>query len=241
MMYLIRTPPFALLVFRAKPARSRRILRWLDRRRAHPRLLRASHSVFTLRAADKVSSRPPPSQSPPQRCTGRSFSPRRRSERPTLPRAAIKQARCLPSPHFPSTPTLPLPGTRRCDSRARSPHPPRRPGTARREPAGKELAEPSPASLPAHDRSKGRSPARRLPPLSQPLPALLHEPRAQFRLPPPRSCRQAAPRRREEARRAIGDVLASSCPPKRSHPPVAPPSAPPRAATVRPPGLAYTG
>ena len=55
---------------------------------------------------------------------------------------------------------------------------PRRPGTARREPAGKELAEPSPASLPAHDRSKGRSPARRLPPLSQPLPALLHEPRA---------------------------------------------------------------
>ena len=52
---------------------------------------------------------------------------------------------------------------------------PRRPGTARREPAGKELAEPSPASLPAHDRSKGRSPARRLPPLSQPLPALLHE------------------------------------------------------------------
>ena len=118
---------------------------------------------------------------------------------------------------------------------------PRRPGTARREPAGKELAEPSPASLPAHDRSKGRSPDRRLPPLSQPLPALLHEPRAQFRLPPPRSCRQAAPRWREEARRAIGDVLASSCPPKRSHPPVAPPSAPPRAATVRPPGLAYTG
>ncbi|EOD31670.1 hypothetical protein EMIHUDRAFT_112721 [Emiliania huxleyi CCMP1516] len=51
----------------------------------------------------------------------------------------------------------------------------------------------------------------------------------------------AAPRWREEARRAIGDVLASSCPPKRSHPPVAPPSAPPRAATVRPPGLAYTG
>ena len=48
---------------------------------------------------------------------------------------------------------------------------PRRLGTARREPAGKELAEPSPASLPAHDRSKGRSPARRLPPLSQPLPA----------------------------------------------------------------------
>ena len=48
---------------------------------------------------------------------------------------------------------------------------PRRPGTARREPAGKELAEPSPASLPAHGRSKGRSPARRLPPLSQPLPA----------------------------------------------------------------------
>ena len=48
---------------------------------------------------------------------------------------------------------------------------PRRPGTARREPAGKELAEPSPASLPAHGRSKGRGPARRLPPLSQPLPA----------------------------------------------------------------------
>ena len=178
---------------------------------------------------------------------------------------------------------------------------PRRPGTARREPAGKELAEPSPASLPAHDRSKGRSPARRLPPLSQPLPALLHEPRAQFRLPPlppvgrpsraggkrraepsttsrrahgrskgrgparrlpplsqplpallhepraqfrlppPRSCRWAAPRWREEARRAIGDVPASSWAPKRSHRPVAPPSAPPRAATVRPPGLAYTG
>ena len=48
---------------------------------------------------------------------------------------------------------------------------PRRLGTARREPAGKELAEPSPASLPAHGRSKGRGPARRLPPLSQPLPA----------------------------------------------------------------------
>ena len=112
---------------------------------------------------------------------------------------------------------------------------------ARREPAGKELAEPSPASLPAHDRSKGRGPARRLPPLSQPLPALLHEPRAQFRLPPPRSCRQAAPRWREEARQAIGDVPASSWALKRSHRPVAPPSAPPRAATVRPPVLAYTG
>ena len=108
---------------RRRGAARRRIVRRLDRRRAHPRLLRASHSVFTSRAADKVSSRPPPSQSPPQRCTARSFSPRRRSERPTLPRAAIKQARCLPSPHFPSTPTLPLPGTRRCDSRARSPHP----------------------------------------------------------------------------------------------------------------------
>ena len=35
---------------------------------------------------------------------------------------------------------------------------PRRLGTARREPAGKELAEPSPASLPAHGRSKGRGP-----------------------------------------------------------------------------------
>ena len=174
---------------RQRGAAPRRIVRRLDRRRAHPRLLRASHSVFTLRAADKVSSRPPPSQSPPQRCTGRSFSPRRRSERPTLPRAAIKQARCLPSPHFPSTPTLPLPGTRRCDSRARSPHPSPADQARPDEPAGKELAEPSPASLPAHDRSKGRSPARRLPPLSQPLPALLHEPRAQFRLPPPRSCR----------------------------------------------------
>ena len=78
---------------------------------------------------------------------------------------------------------------------------PRRPGTARREPAGKELAEPSPASLPAHDRSKGRSPARRLPPLSQPLPALLHEPRAQFRLPPlPPVCRpfHAGGKRRAE-------------------------------------------
>ena len=82
---------------RRRGAVPRRIVRRLDRRRAHPRLLRASHSVFTLRAADKVSSRPPPSQSPPQRCTGRSFSPRRRSERPTLPRAAIKQARTLGS------------------------------------------------------------------------------------------------------------------------------------------------
>ncbi|EOD22062.1 hypothetical protein EMIHUDRAFT_368481, partial [Emiliania huxleyi CCMP1516] len=65
--------------------------------------------------------------------------------------------------------------------------------------------------------------------------------RAQFRLPPPPSCRQAVPRWREEARRAIGDVPASSWAPKRSHRPVAPPSAPPRAATVRPPVLAYTG
>ena len=174
---------------RRRGAAPRRILRWLDRRRAHPRLLRASHSVFTLRAADKVSSRPPPSQSPPQRCTARSFSPRRRSERPTLPRAAIKQARCLPSPHFPSTPTLPLPGTRRCDSRARSPHPSPADQARPDEPAGKELAEPSPASLPAHGRSKGRRPARRLPPLSQPFRRRGHEPRAQFRLPPPRSCR----------------------------------------------------
>ena len=61
------------------------------------------------------------------------------------------------------------------------------------------------------------------------------------RPPPPRSCRWAAPRWREEARRAIGDVLASSWAPKRSHRPVAPPSAPPRAATVRPTVLAYTG
>ena len=197
-----------------------------------------------------MSSRPPPSQSPPQRCTARSFSPRRRSERPTLPRAAIKQARCLPSPHFPSTPTLPLPGTRRCDSRARSPHPspadqarpdenpPGRSWPSHRRPpcrlmtaqkvahppvacrpspspcrrrdhepraqfrlpplppvgrpsraGGKRRAEPSTTSRRAHGRSKGRGPARRLPPLSQPLPALLHEPRAQFRLPPPRSCR----------------------------------------------------
>ena len=217
---------------RRRGAAPRRIVRRLDRRRAHPRLLRASHSVFTLRAADKVSSRPPPSQSPPQRCTGRSFSPRRRSERPTLPRAAIKQARCLPSPHFPSTPTLPLPGTRRCDSRARSPHPspadqarpdenpPGRSWPSHRRPpcrltaaqkvahppvacrpspslcrrfctnlglssvstppppvgrpfnaGGKRRAEPSTTSRRAHGRSKGRRPARRLPPLSQPLPA----------------------------------------------------------------------
>ena len=50
-----------------------------------------------------------------------------------------------------------------------------------------------------------------------------------------------ARRRRGWARRAIGDVLASSWAPKRSHRPVAPPSAPPRAATVRPTVLAYTG
>ena len=54
-------------------------------------------------------------------------------------------------------------------------------------------------------------------------------------------CWPSHPRGREEARRAIGDVLASSWAPKRSHRPVAPPSAPPRAATVRPPVLAYTG
>merc|ERR1712086_712178 len=81
---------------------------------------------------------------------------------------------------------------------------------------GKRRAEPSATSRRAHGRSKGRGPARRLPPLSQPLPALLHEPRAQFRLPPPPSCRQAVPRRREEARRAIDDVPASSRPLKRS-------------------------
>ena len=227
---------------RQRGAAPRRFVRRLDRRRAHPRLLRASHSVFTLRAADKVSSRPPPSQSPPQRCTGRSFSPRRRSERPTLPRAAIKQARCLPSPHFPSTPTLPLPGTRRCDSRAHSPHP---------SPADQARPDESPSR-----RSSGshREPPCELmgaqkvahPPVAcRPSPSLCrrrdHEPSAQFRLPPPPPCLQAVPRWREEARRAIGDVLASSCPPKRSHRPVAPPSAPPRAATVRPPGLAYTG
>ena len=67
---------------RRRGAAPRRILRWLDRRRAHPRLLRASHSVFTSRAADKVSSRPPPSHSPPQRCTARPLSPARRTERP---------------------------------------------------------------------------------------------------------------------------------------------------------------
>ncbi|EOD23317.1 hypothetical protein EMIHUDRAFT_255002 [Emiliania huxleyi CCMP1516] len=44
--------------------------------------------------------------------------------------------------------------------------------------------------------------------------------------------RQAVPRWREEARQAIGDVPASSWALKRSHRPVAPPSAPPRAATV---------
>ena len=217
---------------RRRGAAPRRILRWLDRRRAHYRLLRASHPVFTSRATAKVSARPPPSQSPPRRCTARSFSPRGRSERPTLPRAAIKQARCLPSPHFPSTPTLPLPGTRRCDSRARSPHPspadqarpdenpPGRSWPSHRRPpcrlmtaqkvadapvacrpslspcrrfctnlglssvspppppvyrpfnaGGKRRAEPSATSRRAHGRSKGRSPARRLPPLSQPLPA----------------------------------------------------------------------
>ena len=154
---------------RRRGAAPRRILRRLDRRRAHPRLLRASHSVFTSCAADKVSSRPPPSQSPPQRCTGRSFSPRRRSERPTLPRAAIKQARCLPSPHFPSTPTLPLPGTRRCDSRARSPHPspPTRhgPTRTRREGAGRAIA-----GLPAGSRPLKRSLTR--PSLAAPLPAV---------------------------------------------------------------------
>ena len=175
---------------RQRGAAPRRIVRRLDRRRAHPRLLRASHSVFTLRAADKVSSRPPPSQSPPQRCTARSFSPRRRSERPTLPRAAIKQARCLPSPHFPSTPTLPLPGTRRCDSRARSPHPspadqarpdenpPGRSWPSHRRPpcrltAAQKVADPPVACRPSPSRCRRRG----------------HEPSAQFRLPPPRSCR----------------------------------------------------
>ena len=166
--FVMCTRSGARLIFTLALLARTRSHRWLDRRRAHPRLLRASHIVFTSRAADKVRARPraPPSQSPPRRCTARSFSPRRRSERPTLPRAAIKQARCLPSPHFPSTPTLPLPGTRRCDSRARSPHPspPTRhgPTRTRREGAGRAIA----GSLPAHDRSKGRSPARRLPPLS---------------------------------------------------------------------------
>ena len=50
---------------RRRGAAPRRILRWLDRRRAHPRLLRASHPVFSSRAADKVGTRPPPSHSPP--------------------------------------------------------------------------------------------------------------------------------------------------------------------------------
>ena len=63
-------------------AAPRRIVRRLDRRRAHPRLLRASHPVFSSRAADKVSTRPPPSHSPPPRCTARPLSPARRTERP---------------------------------------------------------------------------------------------------------------------------------------------------------------
>ena len=50
---------------RRRGAAPRRIVRWLDRRRAHPRLLRASHPVFSSRAADKVGTRPPPSHSPP--------------------------------------------------------------------------------------------------------------------------------------------------------------------------------
>ena len=50
---------------RRRGAAPRRIVRWLDRRRAHPRLLRASPPVFSSRAADKVGTRPPPSHSPP--------------------------------------------------------------------------------------------------------------------------------------------------------------------------------
>ena len=67
---------------RRRGAAPRRIVRWLDRRRAHPRLLRASHPVFSSRAADKVGTRPPPSHSPPPRCTARPLSPARRTERP---------------------------------------------------------------------------------------------------------------------------------------------------------------
>ena len=67
---------------RRRGAAPRRIVRWLDRRRAHPRLLRASHPVFSSRAADKVGTRPPPSHSPPSRCTPRPLSPARRTERP---------------------------------------------------------------------------------------------------------------------------------------------------------------
>ena len=50
---------------RRRGAAPRRILRWLDRRRAHPRLLRAARTVFSSCAADKVGARPPPSHSPP--------------------------------------------------------------------------------------------------------------------------------------------------------------------------------
>ena len=116
----------------------------------------------------------------------------------------------------------------------RAPPPRHGPTKARREEVQAAIE-----SLPASSWALKRSLACR------PSPSLCrrrdHEPSAQFRLPPPLPCLQAVPRWREEARRAIGDVPASSCPPKRSHRPVAPPSAPPRAATVRPPGLAYTG
>ena len=67
---------------RRRGAAPRRIVRRLDRRRAHPRLLRASHPEFSSRAADKVGTRPPPSHSPPPRCTARPLSPARRTERP---------------------------------------------------------------------------------------------------------------------------------------------------------------
>ena len=158
---------------RRRGAAPRRIVRRLDRRRAHPRLLRASHPVFSSRAADRVSARPR---------TSLSVTP------PTMHSPFVLAEKTLGAPNFascghqtgalPPISALPIyPHTATAgDAQMRLPGPltspePRRLGTARREPAGKELAEPSPASLPAHGRSKGRSPARRLPPLSQPLPA----------------------------------------------------------------------
>ena len=139
-------------------------------RRAHPRLLRASHTVLSSRATAQVGARPPPSQSRSQRCVARSLSPRGRWERPIWPRAAIRQACGIPIPHLPSTPPLPLPANTQmaCESRARSPHPSPA-GQARpdeipsRRSAGSHREPPGSSS---YWRSKGRAPARRLPPLS---------------------------------------------------------------------------
>ena len=123
-----------------------------------------------------------------------------------------------PNPAPPIYPTLPLPATRRCDSRPLTSPEPRRPGTARRKPVEKKCRQPSRASRRALWRSKGRGPARRLPPHTRHC----RRHSSHMRLPPAHLTRAPPPRhgptkaRREEVQAAIESLPASSWALKRS-------------------------